>query len=66
MQRNQRGRGTNQRRGGGGASKSRGSQSERRRVRMLASIGTARAEVLRVNFVILKELKENQVAVLLV
>ena len=33
---------------------------------MLASIGTARAEVLRVNFVILKELKENQVAVLLV
>jgi len=33
---------------------------------MLASIGTARAEVLRVNFGILKELKENQVAVLLV
>jgi len=66
MRRDQRGRGTDQRRGGGGASKRRGNQSERRRVRMLASIGTARAEVLRVNFGILKELKENQVAVLLV
>ena len=32
---------------------------------MLASIGTACAEVLRVNFGILKALKENQVAVLI-